>query len=452
MLARRPDAGDGRHRATPRSRSPAPTTSTTSASPASSRACSRCPTARCGSSSRAASACGSTTTSPSEPYLVARIDEAARRASSRRPSSRRSPATSRRTFSEIIEQVPYLPEELQLAVANLDDPAALAHLIAGVAADHDRGEAGAARGGRRRQAAAPALGDPRPRARGDRSSARKIQSAGPVRDRQGPARVLPAPAAEGDPGGARRGATSSRPRSTSCASRSRRRTCPRTRASRPSASSSRLEQLPPAAAEHGVIRTYLEWIVDAALGQDDRGQPRPRARARGARRRPLRPREGQGPDPRVPRGAQAEARRARARSSASSARPASARPRSGSSIARALGRKFERISVGGVRDEAEIRGHRRTYIGAMPGHDHPRAARRRARSNPVFMIDEIDKMGADFRGDPASAMLEVLDPEQNDDLPRPLPRPAVRPLGRAVHHHGEHRSTRSRRRCATAWR
>jgi ATP-dependent Lon protease len=347
----------------------------------------------------------------SEPYLVARVEEipdVIRRSAELTALARNVQGT----FSELVEVVPYLPEELQIAVANVDDPSALSSLIAGALRlpTHERQalleesdverrlrtlaeilarEADIAAIGSRIQSQVQSEMDKGQREWFLRQQLKAIQE---ELGEQDPALAEVAQLREqiekaGLPEAVR--AVAER-------------------------ELSRLESMPQAAAEHGIIRSYLEWLgelpwsvstpdnLDLAHAREvldadhyDIEKVKDRILEFLAVRRLKADARGSilcfvGP-------------------------PGVGKTSLGQSIARALERRFERISVGGVRDEAEIRGHRRTYIGAMPG-TIVRALRDAGSDNPVFMIDEIDKMGSDFRGDPASAMLEVLDPEQNSDF------------------------------------
>jgi ATP-dependent Lon protease len=343
-----------------------------------------------------------------EPYLVARIEEMPDviEASTELEALTRNVQT---TFSEIIEAIPYLPEELQLAVANLDEPSALSHLIAGALriSTEEKQElletVNVTKRLRRlseiltRELEVVQLGS-------------KIQSQVESEIDKGQReyflrqqmKAIQDELGEGD---------EQQMEINELRDRIEQAGLPEEARKAADRELSRLEKLPPVAAEYGVIRTYLEWLVDLPWSKEtednlDIGHARKvldedhydleEVKDRILEYLAVRKLNPDSPGPIL----------------CFVGPPGVGKTSLGRSIAKALGREFERISVGGVRDEAEIRGHRRTYIGALPG-TIIRALRDSGTRNPVFMIDEIDKMGADFRGDPSSAMLEVLDPAQN---------------------------------------
>ncbi len=182
----------------------------------------------------------------------------------------------------------------------------------------------------------------------------------------------------------------------------------------------RMRSMPPAAAEYHVIKTYLDWLVDLPWNvttQDNLDITRARQildedhyDLKEIKERLLEYLAVR--KLRLERGGQAEATGYRGSILCFVGPPGVGKTSLGQSIARALGRKFIRMSLGGMHDEAEIRGHRRTYIGALPGRII-QSIKRVGTKNPVMMLDEVDKVGADYRGDPSSALLEVLDPAQN---------------------------------------
>ena len=343
-----------------------------------------------------------------DPYLVARIEELPDivEPSSELEALKRN---VQNTFSQIIEQTPYLPEEMAVALANLDDPSELAHMIAGslrisveekqklleerdvakrlrLLSQYLARELDVISLGTKIQTQVQSEVDQAQREYFLRQQLKAIQEELGETDEvqaetnelreQIEAAELPEHAREV----AERELT-------------------------------RFERLPPQSPEHGVIRGYLEWIVALPWSKstDDDLDLKKARRILDRDHYDI-----QEVKDRILEFLAVRKLKPDARSSILCfvGPPGVGKTSLGRSIARAMGREFERISVGGVRDESEIRGHRRTYIGAMPG-VIIRSLRDAGANNPVLMIDEIDKMGADFRGDPASAMLEVLDPEQN---------------------------------------
>jgi ATP-dependent Lon protease len=346
-----------------------------------------------------------------DPYLVAQIAEAPDvvKQTNELTALMRN---VQQTFTNIVGQVPYLPEELQIMVANVEDPSALTHLIASalrLRTDEKQAlleELDVAKRLRRlseilaRELEVVAIGS-------------KIQSQVQSELEKGQReyflrqqlKAIQEELGEADEVQAEVNELRAQLAAIELPEDVRK------QADRELA---RLERLQPAMAEYGVVRNYLEWI--ASLPWDKSTEDNLDL----AHARQVLDEDHYDIEQVKDRILEFLAVRSLNPDAPGSillfvGPPGVGKTSLGRSMARALGRKFERISVGGVRDEAEIRGHRRTYIGALPG-AIIRTLRDAGANNPLLMIDEIDKMGADFRGDPSSAMLEVLDPEQNNSF------------------------------------
>jgi len=346
-----------------------------------------------------------------EPYLVAEIAEAPDvvKQTNELIALMRN---VQQTFTNIVGQVPYLPEELQIMVANVEDPSALTHLIASalrLRTDEKQAlleELDVAKRLRRlseilaRELEVVAIGS---RIQSQvQSELEKGQREYFLRQQL---KAIQEELGEADEVQAEVNELRAQLAAIELPEEVRK------QADRELA---RLERLQPAMAEYGVVRNYLEWI--ASLPWDKSTEDNLDL----AHARQVLDEDHYDIEQVKDRILEFLAVRSLNPDAPGSillfvGPPGVGKTSLGRSMARALGRKFERISVGGVRDEAEIRGHRRTYIGALPG-AIIRTLRDAGANNPLLMIDEIDKMGADFRGDPSSAMLEVLDPEQNDSF------------------------------------
>jgi len=347
----------------------------------------------------------------SEPYLVGRFKEVPDVVRETRELQALT-QNVRTLFARIIGQLPYLPEELALAAANVEDPSALCHLVASTLRlkteekqllleelDVEK---------RLRETSVILNRELEVVELGTKIQS-QVQSEMESSQREyflrQQLKAIQEELGEGDPEQAE--LKELRERAASI-------TLPDDVRKAVDRELGRLEKLPQAAAEYGVIRTYLEWILSLpwdATTEDNLDLKRAREILD----------EDHFDLDKVKERILEYLAVSKLKDDLSGpilcfvGPPGVGKTSLGHSIARTLGRKFVRISVGGVRDEAEIRGHRRTYIGAMPG-TILRALRDAESKNPVFLIDEIDKMGADFRGDPASAMLEVLDPEQHSSF------------------------------------